>query len=136
MQTLTKPETTLKELLEDMGYLVKFFSDKAHEDANCIYMQMPVLSYSLDFACPKRKIAIEVDGEFWHGSISTSLTANQLQRKIEDFTRTENLKDQGWTLFRVPANSLNHTRLQQRLIKYLESLMTKSGPSTIVSEAC
>ena len=124
MPALTKPEDTFKQILEEMGFTVKFFADKSPEDSETIYMQVPFLSYCLDFASLDQKIAIEVDGDYWHGSVTASLTAAQLKRKLDDSTKSEKLKKEGWTLFRVPASSLNHDRMRPRLIQCVRSLFT------------
>lgn len=107
-----------------MGFTVKFFVDKSSNDSENIYMQVPFLSYCLDFASLDHKIAIEVDGDYWHGSVTTSLTAAQLKRKLNDSQKDEELQKAGWTLFRVPASSLNHDHMKLRLIQYIQSLFT------------
>lgn len=124
MPSLTKPENTFKQILEEMGFAVKFFGDKSSDDSENIYMQVPALSYILDFACPQRKINMEVDGEYWHGSAFMSVTASQLQRKLHDNQRDKDLREDGWTVFRVPASSLDNERMKPRLIKYVQSLFT------------
>lgn len=125
MSTLSKPEDIFKQILEDMGFVVKFFEDKCSDKSECIYMQVPFLSYFLDFASLNKKIAIEIDGEYWHGSATTSLTAAQLKRKISDSNKNEELKKEDWTLFRIPASSLHNERMKSRLIDYVQTLMTK-----------
>jgi very-short-patch-repair endonuclease len=122
LPALTKPEATFKQILEEMGFTVKFFEDKSPKDVENIYMQVPVLSYCLDFACPQKKVAIEVDGEYWHGSASMLVTASQLQRKMHDTQRDAELENDGWTVFRIPASSLGNERLKPRLIKYVQEL--------------
>ncbi len=124
MPALTKPEATFKEILEEMGFVVKFFEDKSPEDTANIYMQMPCQSYCLDFACPKRKIDMEVDGEYWHGSAFMSVTALQLERKIFDSKRNDELEKAGWTVFRIPASSLKQERIRPKLIQHIRSLFT------------
>lgn len=126
MGSSSKPEATFKQILEEIGFVVKFFEDKYSTEPGHIYMQVPFMSYCLDFASLDSKIAIEVDGEYWHGSAITDLTAAQLKRKLGDFFKKEELTKEGWTLFRVPASSLNHERMRPRLIKCIQSLfMTK-----------
>lgn len=125
MPTLTKPEVIFKEILEEMGFVVKFFAegvDKTPKDS--IYMQVPFLLYTLDFASLDHKVAMEVDGEYWHGSTITSLTAAQLKRKLNDSDKNEELQKVGWTLFRIPASSLNQERMRPRLIQHVRSLFT------------
>ncbi len=124
MPSLTKPETTFKQILEEMGFSVKFFEDRSPDDSESIYMQVPVLSYLMDFASPKKKIAIEIDGEYWHGSAFMSVTASQLRQKLHDAQRDEELKKEGWTIFRIPASSLDRERMKPRIIKNVQSLFT------------
>jgi len=126
LPALTKSETTFKEVLEEMGFTVKFFENKSPDDTQNIYMQVPVLSYCLDFACPQRKIDMEVDGEYWHGSAFMSVTALQLQRKLHDDQRDKDLRGDGWTVFRIPASSLSSERMKPRLIQHVQSLF-KTG---------
>lgn len=127
MPALTKPENIFKQILEEMGFIVKFFVDKSpdnSDDSENIYMQVPFLSYCLDFASLDHKVAIEVNGDYWHGSITTSLTAAQLRRKLNDSKKSEELKKEGWILFRVPASSLNHDHMKLRLTQCVKSLFT------------
>lgn len=124
MPALTQPETTFKQILEEMGFSVKFFEDKSPDDSKSIYMQVPALSYYLDFACPEKKINIEVDGEYWHGSAFMSVTASQLRQKLHDTQRDEELKKEGWTIFRIPASSLDRERMKPRIIQNVQSLFT------------
>ena len=128
MPHLTKAEDTFKQILEEMGFAVKFFADKSSDDSEKIYMQVPALSYHLDFACSKKKIDMEVDGEYWHGSALMSVTASQLQRKMHDTQRDTELENDGWTVFRIPASSLSNERMKPRLIKYVQALFTKESP--------
>ena len=122
MSALTKSEDTFKQILEKMGFTVKFFENKSSDDIENIYMQVPVLSYCLDFACPQKKINMEVDGEYWHGSAFMSVTALQLQRKLHDDQRDKDLRRDGWTVFRIPASSLSNERMKSRLIQHVQSL--------------
>lgn len=124
MPALTNPEYMFKQILEEMGFSVKFFIDKAPDDSENIYMQVPFSSYYLDFASVDHKIAMEIDGEYWHGSATTSVTASQLQRKMHDIQRDAELENDGWTVFRIPASSLNNERMKPRLIRYVKSLFT------------
>ncbi len=126
MPALTKPEETFKQILEEMGFAVKFFVDKSPEDAENIYMQVPCLSYRLDFASLDHRVAMEVDGEYWHGSFTShaKMTAPQFQRYWHDTQRDAEIENDGWTVFRIPASSLSNERLKPRLIKYVQALFT------------
>ena len=121
MPALTQPEETFKQILEEMGFVVKPFTDKCPGDEGVIYMQVPFLSYYLDFASLDNKIAIEINGEYWHGS-SGSLTAAQLKQKLHDSNKSQELERDGWTLFKVPASSLSNERMKLRLVQYVKSI--------------
>jgi len=123
---LTKPELTFKQILEEMGFCVKLFEHKTFNnlDDRIIYTQVPYGSYFLDFASLNKKIAIEIDGEYWHGSYATSLTANQLKRKINDAYKNQKLQKDGWKLFRIPATSLKNNQMKLKIIHHIKSLFT------------
>ncbi|MDX8502760.1 endonuclease domain-containing protein [Mesorhizobium sp. VK4C] len=52
--------------------------------------QYPIAGYIVDFACPEKKLIIEVDGS-QHGEAS---------RADADETRTNRLQQDGWTVLR------------------------------------
>lgn len=52
--------------------------------------QMPIAGYIVDFACPSRKIIIEIDGS-QHA---------EKQHSIRDLTRDRRLEALGWTVLR------------------------------------
>lgn len=109
---MTKPEQQAKEILEELGFTVKLFDESESND--CIYMQMPFASYHIDFAYPKKKIAIEVDGNYWHGTQTPNLTANQLKTKIKDAAKEAALAQSGWRVFRIPASTLERHNIALR----------------------
>lgn len=55
-----------------------------------LYPQYPVLQYFIDFASPKKKIALELDGKDWHDP-------------AKDKIRDKALEEIGWTVYRVPG---------------------------------
>lgn len=65
------------------------------EEIRCLglplYPQVPVGPYFIDFADPKRKIAIEVDGRRWH------------QDKEKDRRRERDIEKFGWRIYRIPG---------------------------------
>lgn len=65
----TKPELLTKAYLENLGYLVKLYSEKADTDPeNTWYQQYPFYdAFVPDFACPDLKMIIEVNGCMIHG---------------------------------------------------------------------
>ena len=52
--------------------------------------QFPVAGYIVDFACPEKKIIVELDGS-QHGEVETAMN---------DAARTRRLEQDGWTLIR------------------------------------
>lgn len=57
-----------------------------------LYPQYPVLSFFVDFANPKAKVAIECDGSAYH------------QDKAKDAARDKKLADAGWTVYRISGS--------------------------------
>jgi len=57
--------------------------------------QHPIVGYFVDFAIPKLKIAIEVDGDYWH------------QNKEKDQKRQKEIEDQGWLVLRYSESEVN-----------------------------
>ncbi|WP_095203965.1 endonuclease domain-containing protein [Mesorhizobium carmichaelinearum] len=52
--------------------------------------QFPIAGYILDFACPEKKLVVEVDGS-QHGDADLAAT---------DASRTKRLEQDGWTVLR------------------------------------
>lgn len=59
-------------------------------------LEYPIGRYSLDIANPKKKIAIEIDGSYWH----------RLRRHGAKVRRTRFLNEQGWTIRRFNSSDL------------------------------
>lgn len=109
---MTKPEEEVKELLEELGFTVKPYAESSSDD--CIYMQMPFSSYHIDFAYPKKKIALEVDGDYWHGLRDQVLTATQVKTKIKDAAKQLSLVEAGWRVFHIPVSTLQRREIAKR----------------------
>jgi very-short-patch-repair endonuclease len=60
-----------------------------------MYPQYPVGKYFVDFGNPIVKVAIECDGKEFH------------QDKKKDQERDEQLKDLGWTIYRITGSEIN-----------------------------
>lgn len=68
---------------------------KALESRNVKFeKQYPILSYFVDFALPELKIAIEVDGEYWH------------QDKGRDRKRQDEIEAEGWLVLRYKGREV------------------------------
>jgi DNA mismatch endonuclease (patch repair protein) len=85
-----------------------------------------------DFAFPKQKLAVFVDGCFWHGCPKhSSLPANNRAfwnrkfstNKLRDILVTRTLRSQGWRVLRIWEHELrrkNTTKLCRRLFRALK----------------
>jgi len=86
----TNIEKAVREELERRGYV------KGVDFAT----QYPLrYSFIIDVAFPEQKIAIEADGEYWHGR-----TPKQRQK---DYFKTKILKQQGWIVYRFKESEIN-----------------------------
>lgn len=69
-----------------------------------------VKSYFIDIAFPARKIAVEVDGSYWH-----SLP----EHKRSNRTKDRKLKRLGWRIIRVDAN-LNEAPRLEKILRHVK----------------
>lgn len=60
------------------------------------YPQFPVLNYFIDFACPSKRIGVELDGAAYHD-------------RGKDKARDELLWQHGWRIFRVTGTEAHRT---------------------------
>jgi DNA mismatch endonuclease, patch repair protein len=97
----TKPEITLRDALIAKGF--KFETNYGVD--------------KIDIAFPYKKIAVFVDGCFWHGCLlhSHKITTNEaywqtkLNRNMErDKEKTEKLKTEGWQVIRFWEHELSN----------------------------
>jgi len=81
--------------------------------------------FKIDIAFPGKKVAVFVDGCFWHGcpEHGTSPSSNQaywapkLERnKRRDRERTARLEAEGWTVIRIWEHDLKHPEDVVRMI--------------------
>lgn len=58
--------------------------------------------YEIDIAIPDKKIAIEIDGDYWHGNPNfyPKLSVRQLRRQSSDKKKDKFLKKHGWSVLR------------------------------------
>lgn len=61
--------------------------------------------YSVDEADPFAKIAVEVDGCYWHGCQSCGFKGDPRIRRI-DSRKTSYLKNRGWLIFRIKEHEI------------------------------
>jgi very-short-patch-repair endonuclease len=66
--------------------------------------------YHIDIAIVEYKIAIEIDGDYWHGNPKTYKTLNSEQklRQHRDKSKTTYLSNKGWTVLRFWEDDINH----------------------------
>lgn len=122
---MSDAEQFVSKCLIEIGYQIK--SAKEIDDldvANTFYSQyQPIKGRRLrfDFALVKSKIAIEVDGDYWHGKTNTYLNTSQCLTKLNDAKKDEMVRSIGWKVLRITPN-LNPT-FKERLDKCLLSLL-------------
>ena len=84
-----------------------------------------------DFAFPKQKLAVFVDGCFWHGcSKHFSLPANNrafwkrkfTTNKLRDILVTRTLRSQGWRVLRIWEHDLSSKQIPRPLSHILRAL--------------
>ena len=85
-----------------------------------------------DFVFPKARLAVFVDGCFWHGckTHGTYPSSNQIywveklkRNKTRDRLVNRKLREQGWNVLRVWHHELsqkNHLRVVRRIQRYLD----------------
>jgi len=104
---MTKPERIAKQILESLGYVVKHYKKAEPCDGrNTFYQEMPFKKKRLDFAMPTSKVAIEVNGSYWHAEITNSVSATQLKQKIQDAEKKSVLQIAGWKIIVLSESSL------------------------------
>ena len=82
--------------------------------------QFKFQKYTLDFADEINKIAIEVQGTYWHGHI---LKEHNEQKKQKDKQKRTLLEKNGWKIIYVWEHSIK--RNPQKIMEYLEKEILK-----------
>lgn len=89
------------------------FEVKYHKMANIIdppntflaqYKPSESKNFTLDFALEKSKIAIEVDGDYWHGKTNRIMKPFQIYNKLNDSEKNRKLRKFGWKILRISPN--------------------------------
>lgn len=80
---ISKPEKRMKRILDELG--------KEYQH------QLPVRNYFVDFGLPDYKIAIEVDGIYWHQNC-----------KEHDLMRQKEIEKEGWQVIRFTDQELKN----------------------------
>jgi very-short-patch-repair endonuclease len=84
----SKPELLFEKLLNESGY----FPEVQYTEG--------MAGFVLDFAFPEIKLAIEIDGEYWH-----SLPNTQKRDRCKNYYLGVK---KGWELIRIPASDFTH----------------------------
>ncbi len=110
-------EITAKSLLEGIGFKVKRHRDASIDDlADVIYAEYPLPGIRIDFALPHARIAIEIEGDYWHNTNSDQkLYRHQIERQIGDRRKSTILKEHNWKLIRVFEKDLGYERGMKHL---------------------
>lgn len=85
-----------------------------------------------DIALPRKKVAVFIDGDFWHGrnakrlekSDNSEYWTDKISKNVErDKIVNKTLKDEGWHILRVWESDLKRKRTQQteldKIVKFL-----------------
>ena len=95
----------------------------------------------LDIASPRKKKAVQIDGDFWHGR---NITAIKSRRKADDFwvkklerniardkEQDKLLEDNGWTIFRVWESDILRKRTRETSLLSIKHFLTDGNQPSI-----
>jgi len=101
-------EKKTAKLLLSIGFEIKLYSQKSKLDPlNTFYAQVPFNKMKLDFGLPHAKIAIEANGNYWHGLHTNVLNPIQLEKRINDEHKRKKLSSDGWKLISMSESQLS-----------------------------
>jgi len=89
--------------------------------------EYPVAWYSIDEAMPGLRLAVEVDGCYWHGCESCGMPGTSRIRRIDKSKQTY-LENRGWTVLRFPEHRINRD-VQGCVAELLTIVNEMGGPS-------
>jgi very-short-patch-repair endonuclease len=89
--------------------MLKVFEALKSKNVNCV-LEYEYRYYHIDIAIPELKIAIEIDGDYWHGNEKyyKILTKNQKDRKSRDLARNTYLKNRHWSVLRFWTSDIDN----------------------------
>jgi len=113
---MNKTEKQVKNILTQIGFEVKNYKEKKDFDyLNTFYSQVNFKKFRLDFALITAKLAIEINGEFWHGSRTLNINHKQLKRKISDKEKYLCLKNHNWNVIEFTDLDLKRSNIKTYL---------------------
>jgi len=120
----TPPTVRLTSLEQKMAQMLFRSVDAQGIHRDQVRAQFPVENphggkpYSLDFALPKLKLAIEVDGEVWH---------NSPKKIASDKERDYLLAQRGWTVLRYDDSTIEEApkAVEQSVFEYIKNMADK-----------
>lgn len=115
---MNQAELTVNDMLQELGFIVKAFQDISNIDLpGTFYSQAQYLNWILDFADFTNKIAIEVDGIYWHGNNKPTLNIIQVNNKVRDKIKNSKLQNDGWKIIRVwSEHVILHTQTNKQYL--------------------
>lgn len=127
---MNKLEQYVSDTLTSIGFLVKPFQQRQSIDPlNTIYSNYWIIlsgrQWQLDFVLQSARIAVEVQGSYWHGRIGqTSRSIEQLKSIAHDKEKLRIFHSHGWNILRIPEEYIkNNTNIKARLGLSILSLL-------------
>ena len=112
LQVVNKIEKTIESILTQLH----FFKEK---QCGFFEKQFKFHNFVLDFADPVNKMAIEVQGTYWHGHpLSGKLNKTQRIKRLKDRMKRRKLEQSGWSIIYVWEHSIN--RNLEKVKRHLE----------------
>lgn len=106
-------EVLMRDELLSRNWFAGYYKDVGEGDGRFVAQYMLKGSdgsarYTVDFACPIKKIAIECDGEYWHAKdvLPENMTVVQKKLVANDKRKERYLLVKGWKLYRFWESSI------------------------------
>jgi very-short-patch-repair endonuclease/predicted transcriptional regulator len=127
---VSKIEDTVSNCLASSGYSIVWSNYIGAMDENTIVRQYLFYDcYCVDFACPSRKIIIEVLGDWWHGwevIIGNQKKEDQhpeVQKNMRlDINRFRYIEHKGWTLIKIWEHDIKNGNFKNILRQYFSKI--------------
>jgi DNA mismatch endonuclease (patch repair protein) len=82
-----------------------------------------------DLALPRKRIAVFIDGDFWHGRYIEKVTndkfwLDKINKNIKrDLEVNSKLKSEGWSILRVWESDINRKRTQLEKLEQIKNFL-------------